>query len=80
MGSAALGLAYAAAGRLDLLVHHSIYPWDIAAGILLVQEAGGVIRNRDGAAVSILSEGIVAGAPRVVEDFLERAKGRPWRD
>jgi myo-inositol-1(or 4)-monophosphatase len=36
---AALGLAYTACGRFDLFVHHVLYPWDIAAGILLVQEA-----------------------------------------
>ncbi len=52
IGSAALGLAYAACGRFDLFVHHMLYPWDIAAGILLVREAGGAItrprRRADG--------------------------------
>ncbi len=41
-GSAALNLAYVACGRLDAHWAHSIYPWDSAAGILLVREAGGV--------------------------------------
>jgi len=41
-GSAALNLAYVACGRLDANWAHSIYPWDSAAGVLLVLEAGGV--------------------------------------
>ena len=79
MGSAAMGLAYAACGRFDLFVHHFLYPWDVAAGILLVREAGGVIVDRDGGAVSIHSQGVVAGAPGVVAEFLRAAKGKPWR-
>ncbi len=79
VGSAALGLAYAACGRFDLFVHHMLYPWDIAAGILLVREAGGAISDRDGGPVTIRSEGIVAGAPEAHADFLRLAAGRPWR-
>ncbi|MBI4496353.1 MAG: inositol monophosphatase [Chloroflexi bacterium] len=41
LGSAALNLAYVAAGRLDAFVVDGLYPWDVAAGVLLVQEAGG---------------------------------------
>lgn len=40
-GSCALSLAYVAAGRFDAMVCRNIYPWDMAAGILLVREAGG---------------------------------------
>jgi fructose-1,6-bisphosphatase/inositol monophosphatase family enzyme len=79
MGSAALGLAYAAGGRFDLFVHHMLYPWDIAAGILLVREAGGAISDRDGGPVGIRCEGAVAGAPGAHADFLRLAAGRPWR-
>lgn len=42
-GSAALNLAYVACGRLDAHWAHFIYPWDSAAGVLLVREAGGVV-------------------------------------
>ena len=80
MGSAALGLAYAACGRFDLFVHHMLYPWDVAAGILLVREAGGAISDRDGGPVSIRSEGVVAGAPGAHADFLRLAAGRRWRE
>jgi myo-inositol-1(or 4)-monophosphatase len=79
MGSAALGLAYAACGRFDLFVHHVLFPWDSAAGILLVREAGGAISDRDGGPVGIRSEGTIAGAPGAHADFLRLAAGRPWR-
>ena len=79
MGSAALGLAYAACGRYDLFMHHFLYPWDIAAGIVLVKEGGGAVRDRDGGAASIDSEGVVTGAPRAVEELLSLARDRPWR-
>ena len=45
MGSSALGLAYAAASRLDIYFHHSLSPWDIASGLLIVKEAGGIVDN-----------------------------------
>jgi len=48
MGSAALGLAYAATSRVDLYFHHFLAPWDLVSGILLVQEAGGVITQGNG--------------------------------
>ena len=44
-GSAALNLAYVAAGRLDGFWAHSTYAWDVAAGILLVEEAGGQVSD-----------------------------------
>ena len=79
MGSAALGLAYAACGRYDLFMHHFLYPWDIAAGIVLVGEGGGAVVDRDGGAVSIDSEGVVAGAPGAVKAMLSLSRDRPWR-
>lgn len=69
-GSAALGLAYAACGRYDLFVHHDLFPWDIAAGILLVREAGGVITDHAGEPISLSSQTVIAGGPQVHADFL----------
>ena len=69
-GSAALGLAYAAAGRFDLFIHHFLFPWDIAAGILLVREAGGAISDRLGETIAIASQTVIAGGPEVHADFL----------
>ncbi len=80
MGSAALGLAYAACGRFDLFMHHFLYPWDIAAGIVLVREGGGTVLDRDGGAVGIDSEGVIGGAPGAVKEMLSLAKGRAWRE
>lgn len=48
VGSAALGLAYTAAGWLDGYYHLSLFPWDVAAGALLVREAGGELTRPDG--------------------------------
>ena len=78
-GSAALGLAYAACGRFDLFLHHMLYPWDVAAGIVLVAEGGGAIHDRDGGPIGLHSQGVVAGAPAAVAEFLRAAKGKPWR-
>jgi len=79
MGSAALGLAFAACGRFDVFVHNFLFPWDLAAGILLVQEGGGLILDRDDGPVTIYSQGVVAGAPGVAQDFLRLARGKAWR-
>jgi len=51
LGSAALSLAYAAAGRLDGVYAYNWKPWDSAAGVVLVREAGGRITNTDGSPV-----------------------------
>ncbi len=80
MGSAALGLAYAACGRFDLFMHHFLYPWDIAAGIVLVREGGGAVVDRDGEPVGIDSEGVIAGSPGAVKEMLSLARKRPWRE
>ena len=45
MGSAAIDLAYVACGRFDVFFEYSLQPWDIAAGLLLVQESGGMTRD-----------------------------------
>jgi myo-inositol-1(or 4)-monophosphatase len=69
-GSAALGLAYAASGRYDVFLHHFLFPWDIAAGILLIRESGGTISDHLGGPISIRSQTVVAGSPGVHADFL----------
>ena len=48
MGAASLDLAYVAAGRFDGFWEHGLQPWDMAAGILLVKEAGGVVTDMNG--------------------------------
>ena len=59
-GSAALDLAYVAAGRLDGFWELKLKPWDMAAGIRLVQEAGGRISNRTGESTNVYTDCVVA--------------------
>jgi myo-inositol-1(or 4)-monophosphatase len=67
-GSAALDLAYVAAGRADAYFEAGIKPWDIAAGILLVREAGGRVCDFRGRGEKLLDGGqIVAGNLKVSE-------------
>ncbi|MGB8645540.1 MAG: inositol monophosphatase family protein [Anaerolineae bacterium] len=60
-GSAALSLCYIAAGRMDGYFHLSLNPWDVAAGILLVREAGGRVTHLDGSAATLRGGGYLAG-------------------
>jgi myo-inositol-1(or 4)-monophosphatase len=69
-GSAALDLAYVAAGRLDGFWEFGLSPWDTAAGTLLIQEAGGRVGTPAGAEYA-LGKNIVAGNPKVYEGLLE---------
>ncbi len=78
-GSAALGLAFVAAGRWDVFAHMDLQPWDSAAGLLLVREAGGVTTERDGSPATIFSSGVVAGTPGVHADFMRLSAGQPWQ-
>jgi len=70
-GSAALDLAWVACGRVDAYFEAGVKPWDIAAGILLVREAGGHVSDFTGATENLLdmsgnrSQQIVAGNPKV---------------
>jgi myo-inositol-1(or 4)-monophosphatase len=59
-GSAALDLCYVACGRLDGFYEENLKPWDTAAGLLIVQEAGGRVTTFDGGAYDIYSPNIVA--------------------
>jgi len=79
MGSAALGITYAACGRLDLYFHHSLYPWDLASGLLLVQEAGGLITESSGAPIHFSSKTAVAANPTLHADFMRLTAGMPWQ-
>mgnify|MGYP002397600512 FL=1 len=61
MGSAALDLAWVAAGRFDAYWEAGLAPWDMAAGIVLVREAGGFVADLNGGDKMLDSGGIVAG-------------------
>jgi myo-inositol-1(or 4)-monophosphatase len=69
-GSAALDLAYTAAGRVDGYWEYGLKEWDIAAGALLVKEAGGLVCDFEGAEGYLQSGNIVCGAPKVLKSLL----------
>jgi myo-inositol-1(or 4)-monophosphatase len=59
-GAASLDLAYVAAGRFDGYWERGLHPWDVAAGILLVREAGGIVTDLNGGAEALHSGHILA--------------------
>ena len=61
-GTAALDLAYLAAGRNDMFFEFILSPWDFAAGVLLVTEAGGVVTDINGDSVSLSAPSSIFGA------------------
>ena len=73
-GSAALGMAFAAAGRWDVWLHRDLQPWDIAPGLLLVREAGGVAVEPDGQEAGIYSAEVVCGAAGACADVVAAIK------
>ena len=70
-GAAALDLAYVACGRLDAFWELGLAPWDMAAGSLLIQEAGGLVGDLAGEAGFMESGDISAGTPKVFAALLE---------
>ncbi len=77
-GSAALDLAYVAAGRLDGFWEIGLSPWDIAAGALMIQEAGGLISNLDGDGDFLNAGNVVCGSPKVFTPLLQLV-GKHWK-
>ena len=70
-GSAALDLAYVACGRLDGFWEFGLKEWDMAAGALLIQEAGGLVSDFNGADTYLRSGNITAGNPRIMAATLD---------
>lgn len=74
-GSASLDLAYVAAGRYDGYWEFGLKPWDIAAGVLIVREAGGIVGDPIGGTSHMTSGDIVAANPKVFKDMIKRLHG-----
>ena len=71
-GSAALDLAYVASGRVDVYFEEFINSWDVAAGVLLVTEAGGIVSAFDGSDVDVTAPaGIVAATPALHQTMID---------
>lgn len=68
-GAAAIDLAYVACGRVDGFFEYALSPWDIAAGTILIKEAGGVVSDFDGKDNYLLTGNIIAGNP-IIHKFL----------
>lgn len=73
-GSAALDLAYVAAGRLDIYWERNISSWDIAAGAILVREAGGYVSDLDGNDAMFAKGHVIAGNETLHRELLQTLK------
>jgi myo-inositol-1(or 4)-monophosphatase len=69
-GSASLDLAYVACGRLDGFWEFGLRPWDMAAGVILIQEAGGMVGDMSGGSGFLQTGNILAGSPKVYQAML----------
>ena len=76
-GSAALNLAYVAMGRFDGMWEGNLSPWDVAAGTLLVREAGGVVTNYAGETLRLDGRRLVASNPARHAQLLEVSARHP---
>src|SRR5436305_7168880 len=73
-GAAALDLAWVAAGRFDAYWERSLSPWDMAAGIALVREAGGFVTDLEGREDMLKTGGIIAGTDAIHRELLQTLK------
>jgi myo-inositol-1(or 4)-monophosphatase len=76
LGSAALDLAYVAAGRMDGFWETGLSAWDIAAGLLLIREAGGFVSDMDGGQ-DMLEAGSVVAGNEIIQRALLKAVKKP---
>jgi myo-inositol-1(or 4)-monophosphatase len=71
MGSASIDLAYVACGRFDAFFEYGLKPWDVAAGTLLIREAGGRVADFSGCEKNITGWETVAANNLVFSEFFE---------
>ncbi|MGD9942513.1 MAG: inositol monophosphatase family protein [Burkholderiaceae bacterium] len=76
-GAAALDLAYVACGRLDGFFEMGLMPWDVAAGSLLITEAGGLIGDFSGEPRHLFGDQVVCGAPKIFVAMLALLRDAP---
>ena len=70
IGSAAIELAYIAAGRVDIYLERNLKPWDFAAAIILIEEAGGIITDYHGQVIDISKPCDIFAANKIVHNKL----------
>ena len=78
MGSAAIDIAYLAAGRFEGFFEYNLNSWDVAGGICLVQEAGGVVTDFSGGNDYIFGRSLVIGSNQVLQSELLEIVRRHW--
>jgi myo-inositol-1(or 4)-monophosphatase len=79
LGSAALDLGAVAAGRLDGYWEFGINPWDIAAGVLMVTEAGGQVTMPDGSPLDLFARQVVASNGLIQDEMIDvLMNSKPW--
>jgi myo-inositol-1(or 4)-monophosphatase len=76
LGSAAIDLCWVAAGRFDGFYEHKLEPWDSAAGVLIVQEAGGKVTDFEGNDMSIYQHRVLATNAKIHEEMLDVINNR----
>ncbi|MEE4178198.1 MAG: inositol monophosphatase family protein [Bacteroides sp.] len=74
MGSAAVDLAYVACGRFDGFFEYSLSPWDVAAGALIVREAGGLVTDFCGGDNPVFGREIIATNPLIFDELLDKVR------
>ncbi len=76
LGSAATDLAYVACGRFEAFYEYSLHPWDVCAGIVIVQQAGGKVCDFKGTDDYLFGKSFVAGSAGIFDEFM--LKVRKW--
>lgn len=71
MGSAAMDLSYVACGRFDIFFEYNLKPWDVAAGTIIVREAGGMVTDFRGIKENITGKEIIASNGKIHHEILE---------
>ena len=71
LGSAATDLAYVACGRFEGFYEYGLHPWDIAAGMILVREAGGLVTDFSGNGKNLNGDELISASAPVFREFLE---------
>jgi myo-inositol-1(or 4)-monophosphatase len=74
LGSASLDLCWTATGQLTGFWHDGLHPWDVAAGVLIVREAGGQVTNRYGRPYNLKDNTLVASNGKIHNEFLSIIK------
>jgi len=74
MGSAAVDLAYTACGRFDAFYEYNLNPWDVAAGVLIVRQAGGQVVNFNGGEEVLQSRELLATNGKITAEMLDAIK------